>query len=65
MIAIGKTEANMMEISSKIGNCHKSLIDSVIHIIKNNGIQSIGGFVNVEIVLASLNLLFMFYYIKL
>ena len=58
IIAIGKIEANMSDISSIIGNCHGSLTESAIQIIKNSGIETIGGFVNADIVFASLNLLF-------
>ena len=55
MIAIGSIDAKTIEINSKSGNCHKSLIDNVRQIIINNGIHIIGGFVNVEIVFANLN----------
>jgi hypothetical protein len=55
IIAIGNTDAKIMESNSKIGNCHKLLNDKVKQIIKNNGMQIIGGFVNVEIVFANLN----------
>ena len=58
IMAIGKIEANTMEINSRAGNSHRLPHDNVIHIIKNRGIQIIGGFVKVEIVFANLNLEF-------
>ena len=65
MIAIGKIDAKTRDINSKRGNSHKLLIDNVKQIIKNNGIDIMGGFVKVEIVLANLNFEFILYNIKL
>ena len=65
MIAIGKIDAKTREINSKSGNSHKLLIDNVKHIIKNNGIDIMGGFVKVEIFLANLNFEFILYNITL
>lgn len=60
MIAIGKSEAKIKDITSKTMNLDKSnpllVKDKVREIIKNNGMQIIGGFVSVEIILAIFNL---------
>lgn len=61
MIAIGSIEANIREIISRTGNCQRLSMDNVRHIIMNNGMQIIGGFVKVEIVLANLNFEFILY----
>ncbi|WP_305512797.1 MULTISPECIES: hypothetical protein [unclassified Methanobrevibacter] len=54
MIAIGKSEAKIKDITSKTMNLDKSnpllVKDKVREIIKNNGMQIIGGFVSVEII---------------
>ena len=59
MIAIGRMEAKISEMISMTMNLLKSnpsgVNDSVRHIIKNNGMHIIGGFVNVEIVFAIFN----------
>lgn len=53
MIAMGNIDAKTSDINSKTRNLEKSktpfLKDNIIHIIKNNGIQIIGGLVIVEI----------------
>lgn len=60
IIAIGNIDANTNEINSKTINLFMSNVpfskDKIKQIIKNNGIQMIGGLVNVEIVLAIFNL---------
>ncbi|MBR0058700.1 MAG: hypothetical protein IJP99_05140 [Methanobrevibacter sp.] len=57
-MTIGNIEANTIEINSRVGNSQRLLHESVRHIIKNRGIQIIGGFVKAEIVFANLNLEF-------
>ena len=60
IIAIGRSEAKISEITSKTMNLLKSnpllLNDSTEQMIKNSGIVIIGGFVIVDIVFAILNL---------
>ena len=57
MIAIGKMDANTNEMTSKTMNLPKSnplgVNDNAAQIIRNSGMQMIGGLVNVEIVLAT------------
>ena len=60
MIAIGKIDANTTETASRTMNFPKSnplgANDNAAQIIRNRGMQIIGGFVNAEIVLAVLSL---------
>ena len=60
MIAIGRIDAKINEINSRTMNLLKLNIpfsnDKTRQIMKNNGMQIIGGFVIVEIVLAIFNL---------
>ena len=60
MIAIGRSEANISEITSRTMNFEMSnppaVNDSVKQIIKNSGMHMIGGLVNVEIRSAIFNL---------
>ena len=55
MIAIGRADANINEISSRIINFEKSndpfSNDNTKQIMKNSGMHMIGGLVNVEIIL--------------
>ena len=66
MIAIGRTDAKTSEISSRAMNLDKlktpSSNDSTIHIIKNNGMVIIGGFVKVDILSAIFNLFMLIIY---
>ena len=55
IMAIGRIDAKIKEITSNSGNSHKLSIDRIKQIIKNNGMQSIGGLVKVEMLLASFN----------
>ncbi|MBE6510886.1 MAG: hypothetical protein E7Z74_06435 [Methanobrevibacter millerae] len=55
MIAIGRIDAKTRETSSSNGKSHRLFNDNTRDIKKNRGMQRIGGFVNVEIVLAILN----------
>ena len=67
MIAMGSMDANTNETASKTRNLAQSNPslpnDNVRHIIKNNGMQMIGGFVTVEIDLATFN--FSMFYIMI
>ena len=60
IIIIGKIDEKTSEINSKTMNLDMLNSpfsnDSTTHIIKNNGMQSIGGFVVSEIILAVFNL---------
>lgn len=60
IIAIGNIDANINEINSKTMNLLKlncpPLNDSIRQIIKNNGMQIIGGFAIVDMVFAIFNL---------
>jgi methylglyoxal synthase len=60
MIAMGSMDAKISETTSNAMNLLKSnplpLNESITQIIKNNGMQMIGGLVNVEICLAIFNL---------
>ena len=60
MIAIGNMEANTSEMASRTMNLPKSnpfgVNDNAAQIMINKGMQIIGGFVSVEIVLAVLTL---------
>lgn len=60
MIAIGNIEANISETTSRTMNFPKSnpsaVNDNVRHIIRNRGMQIIGGFVNAEIFFAIFSL---------
>jgi hypothetical protein len=60
MIAIGKIDAKTIDINSKRGNSHKLLIDNVKQIIMKSGMETIGGFVKVDIVFAIFNFEFIF-----
>ena len=66
MIAMGRTDAKTSEISSRAMNLDKlktpSSNDSTIHIIKNNGMVIIGGFVKVDILSAIFNLFMLIIY---
>ena len=67
MIAIGRTDAKISDISSIMINWFQlklkllvngvPLLDTIIQIIRNNGMVIIGGFVNIEIVSAILSFL--------
>ena len=61
MMAIGKMEVKIIEISSRAGNFPRLSHDMVRHIIRNNGMQIIGGFVRFETVFANLNFEFILY----
>jgi hypothetical protein len=63
-MAIGKIEANMRDINSITGNCHKSLMESAIQIIKKRNMETIGGFVIADIVFAVRSLLFIINYMN-
>lgn len=70
IITIGNIEAKINDMASNLTNFVKSnspfVKDNVKQIIKNNGIQMIGGLVNVEIGLAIFNLfMFLLYIFKL
>lgn len=60
MIAMGSMDAKISETTSNDMNLLKSntlpLNESITQIIKNNGMQMMGGLVNVEICLAIFNL---------
>ena len=60
IIAMGSMDAKISETTSNIMNLLKSnpppLNEIITQIIKNNGMQMIGGLVNVEICLAIFNL---------
>ena len=68
MIAMGRAEANTSETASITMNLETSnpsgVNESVRHIIKNSGMHIIGGFVNVEILLAILNLFIFIVYVS-
>jgi hypothetical protein len=66
---MGNMDAKINETTSKTMNLLKSnpslVNDNVKQIIKNNGMQMIGGLVNVEICFAILNLfMFILYFIQ-
>ena len=63
-MVIGRIDANTIEINSIRGKSHRLFIDNTSEIIKNKGMQIIGGFVKVEIVLANLNFEFINIIIK-
>lgn len=67
IIAIGNIEAKINDIASNLTNFVKSnspfVNDNVKQIIKNNGMQMIGGLVNVEIGFAIFNLFIILVYI--
>lgn len=62
MMTRGNIEVKINETNSRSGKSHRLLIDNDVHIIKNNGMQIMGGLVKDDMVFANFSFEFILNY---